>query len=158
MNIATEYAERLNYKGQNIKLYDRSTDFALKMLTSGYPSHGFVIDKEEASQLFERIEPYPEQLIPAIRALQGRALYPVGKDDPAECLCGCLSGEHADGKGERGEEPTNGGGGNASDSEGKPGDDEPAGDVRGDHAEGAEPPTGGFAGSESAPTRPDQSL
>lgn len=46
LEIAHAYGTRLNEKSGNLK------DFGLNALVSGYPSHGFVIDRKEARQLF----------------------------------------------------------------------------------------------------------
>jgi Serine dehydrogenase proteinase len=48
--IAEQYAIRLNLVSNN--LVQSSRVDALDMLLRGYPSHGFVIDREEASRLF----------------------------------------------------------------------------------------------------------
>lgn len=49
LNVATEYGERLIRKSQNLTLAN------LEKLTVKYPSHGFVIDREEACDLFKRV-------------------------------------------------------------------------------------------------------
>ncbi|MGB3536777.1 MAG: hypothetical protein WBA42_01320 [Mesorhizobium sp.] len=49
MRIGQDYGERLNAKWSNLK----ST--ALKSLSESYSSHGFVIDHQETSLLFERV-------------------------------------------------------------------------------------------------------
>ncbi len=46
MNIASDYGKRLAKKTKNVK------DEAIDKLISGYPSHSFVIDREEAQELF----------------------------------------------------------------------------------------------------------
>lgn len=54
MRIAREYGDRLSqhHNGENLK------SSAVQKLTSGYPSHGFAIDKEEAeNHLFTSVEP-----------------------------------------------------------------------------------------------------
>lgn len=57
MMIALEYGKRLNNKGNLV------SEEALRQLTHGYPSHGFIIDREEASGLFKSVEePTVEQL------------------------------------------------------------------------------------------------
>ncbi len=48
VKISKEYGERLSTK--NVK------KSALDILIAGYPSHTFVIDREEAKQLFENVE------------------------------------------------------------------------------------------------------
>jgi Serine dehydrogenase proteinase len=57
MRIAEEYSKRLDKHADNIKSYD-----ALGELLTGYPSHGFVINREEAKTLFTRVrEPSSEE-------------------------------------------------------------------------------------------------
>jgi len=48
MNIARNYGQRLILHGKNIKEHDRS----LSRLILSYPSHGFIIDRSEAKNLF----------------------------------------------------------------------------------------------------------
>jgi Serine dehydrogenase proteinase len=50
IDIAVEYGERLADSSKNVKKQ------ALAQLVTGYPSHGFVIDRKEARTLFERVE------------------------------------------------------------------------------------------------------
>lgn len=50
MAIAIAYGERLNETSRNLK------PNALAELVSGYPSHGFVIDRKEARRLFKNVE------------------------------------------------------------------------------------------------------
>ena len=59
MSIATQYCKRLLDKSGNITLE------ALKHITTMYPSHGFVIDREEAKVLFKcvRKPTQPEMLL-----------------------------------------------------------------------------------------------
>lgn len=47
--VAYEYGERLNTYRRNLK------EGALDRLVSSYPSHGFVIDRKEARELFNRV-------------------------------------------------------------------------------------------------------
>ena len=47
VQIASDYGNRLNIKGKNL----RSTK-SMEILVSGYPDHGFVIDRSEARSLF----------------------------------------------------------------------------------------------------------
>lgn len=49
LTIALEYGERLNQRYQNLK------PEALSKLATSYPSHGFVIDRKEARDLFENV-------------------------------------------------------------------------------------------------------
>jgi len=49
MEVGKAYASRLNLKGRNLK------PRALMNLLVGYPSHGFVIDRQEAAALFSAV-------------------------------------------------------------------------------------------------------
>jgi hypothetical protein len=49
MQITHEYGSRLNEYSHNLK------DGALEKLVASYPSHGFVIDRKEATMLFNRV-------------------------------------------------------------------------------------------------------
>ena len=49
MLVAGEYGKRLNSHSQNLK------KSSLKKLTHGYPSHSFVIDRQEAKELFDNV-------------------------------------------------------------------------------------------------------
>lgn len=51
LKISSAYGERLNEGINNVK------DGALSKLLSAYPSHGFVIDRREASTLFHHVAP-----------------------------------------------------------------------------------------------------
>ncbi|MFP1590459.1 hypothetical protein ACLB1M_00215 [Escherichia coli] len=51
MNIALSYGERLNSHSKNLKESSLG-----KLITSGYPAHGFVIDRKEARELFNHVE------------------------------------------------------------------------------------------------------
>lgn len=54
MNIGLEYGKRLDNKSKNCK-FD-----TLTQLANAYPSHGFVIDRDEVSKLFNKVrEPIP---------------------------------------------------------------------------------------------------
>lgn len=50
LQIAHEYGNRLNEKAKNLK------SNALTKLINNYPTHGFVIDRAESRELFERVE------------------------------------------------------------------------------------------------------
>ena len=56
LQIAHEYGTRLNKKSANLK------DNALSKLINNYPTHGFVIDRAEARDLFIRVEPPDERV------------------------------------------------------------------------------------------------
>ncbi len=51
LSITGAYGERLNMYAKNL------APDALAKLVSGYPSHGFVIDRKEAKELFKRVVP-----------------------------------------------------------------------------------------------------
>ena len=70
LGIASEYADRLDEYSRNLKAGSRDA------LVSGYPDHGFVIDRKEARNLFVRVrEPSPE-LRELCDALGEVAIYP----------------------------------------------------------------------------------
>jgi hypothetical protein len=58
--VAEEYAMRLNLKAKNLRV-DRRPN-GLEMLLRGYPSHSFVIDREEARRLFRQVKPPSGQI------------------------------------------------------------------------------------------------
>lgn len=72
--LAQAYAERLNVHSRNLK-QSRSFD-ALENLLSGYPSHGFVIDRKEAAQLFKLVKPFPDQAVPLVETLGTDVIWP----------------------------------------------------------------------------------
>jgi hypothetical protein len=55
MKVAKEYGERLSKGGKNLE------ENTLETLINGYPSHGFVIDRTEAKELFKSVRP-PNEL------------------------------------------------------------------------------------------------
>lgn len=70
MSIATEYGTRLLEKGKNIEKDD------LEKIASFYPSHGFAIDRQEASTLFKNVrEPSSEEIVLA-KKLGDQARWP----------------------------------------------------------------------------------
>jgi len=74
--IAEKYGERLLRKSQN------ALPGALGLLTTSYPSHGFVIDRREAKSLFRRVRE-PDDLEQALIDLLGEhALEPRGGRSP----------------------------------------------------------------------------
>lgn len=68
LRISKDYAERLSEKSDNFK--DRQRADTLDRLVSGYSSHSFVIDREEARALFKSVHE-PSKEINAIRYLLG---------------------------------------------------------------------------------------
>lgn len=73
MSIGEEYALRLNRGGKNLR-----GEKGLNMLLNGYPSHSFVIDINEARELFTRVKPLEGKLAEAVAALGDMALKPKG--------------------------------------------------------------------------------
>lgn len=61
--IGHEYGKRLSDKSGNLKRG------AIMQLVSGYPSHGFVIDRKEAKELFHKVDKPTEQECQAIAPL-----------------------------------------------------------------------------------------
>ena len=55
INISLKYMQMMNIKSKNLKDYTK--------LIIGYPSHGFVIDYEEAKNLFNNVEEYTSKEI-----------------------------------------------------------------------------------------------
>jgi len=58
MQIAYDYGERLNKMASSLK------NGALVQLVSSYPSHGFVIDRKEAADLFRCVESPGAETLP----------------------------------------------------------------------------------------------
>lgn len=74
LKISKEYGDRLRHDG-NLK------PDAVDNLLARYPSHGFVIDRKEAKDLFAKVEPPDADLI-AVKALFEQVIrYTVNKDD-----------------------------------------------------------------------------
>ena len=104
MNITQEYGERLLESGGNM------SGGALGQIISGYPSHGFVIDREEARQLFDSVNiPTGEQDLLA-KALGIKALLPVSQDDLDPPILEFLSPEPQDSEDTAEESQITGGG------------------------------------------------
>ena len=71
MAVASEYGERLLEKGGNI------TRECLRKVISDYKSHGFVIDRTEADQLFANVREPNDEEIALAEALGDKARLPV---------------------------------------------------------------------------------
>jgi len=80
--IAEAYGSRLNILGKNLK------NNALHNLTVGYPSHGFVIDRREAGELFRKVREPNQHEAALINVLGSIAGHPGG-----EPLVGYLNSE-----------------------------------------------------------------
>ncbi len=72
--LAHAYAERLNSQTNSL-IRGEEVD-ALEMLLSGYKSHGFVIDREEAENLFKRVEPVCPEILDIIDKLEQDSVLP----------------------------------------------------------------------------------
>jgi hypothetical protein len=70
--IAEEYAMRLSGISQNLK----DPQETIEALVRGYPSHGFVIDRTEASALFRRVSELGSSLLTVVNALGPSAVIP----------------------------------------------------------------------------------
>lgn len=70
LEIASEYADRLNKHSMNLKAGSQDA------LVSGYPDHGFVIDRKEAQNLFHRVREPSAELCKLCDALGEVSLYP----------------------------------------------------------------------------------
>jgi hypothetical protein len=71
MDVGHACAQRLNLRGRNLK------PGALKNLLQAYPSHGFVIDRQEAQVLFKRVSAPSTQQTSLLDALGDMALVPM---------------------------------------------------------------------------------
>ncbi|MCY3887957.1 MAG: SppA protein [Chloroflexi bacterium] len=74
LNIAREYALRLDKQPDNLEPGE-----SLEKLVSGYPDHGFVIDRKEAQDLFRRVEPPTEDLRELVTTLGSFAIRPADR-------------------------------------------------------------------------------
>jgi hypothetical protein len=74
MQVAEEYARRLILKGRNLQI--RSDWNAVDALVRGYPSHGFVIDLEEAKRLFRKVDRPTAELTELLSILGDSAVIP----------------------------------------------------------------------------------
>ena len=90
MNIASQYGERLLSVGKNTGIEQ------LDYIVSGYTSHRFVIDREEASDLFRSVRNPTENESVLADLLGTNALYPIDQDDMAFPLVRVLSQEPSD--------------------------------------------------------------
>ena len=58
LQIASKYAEILNRVSKNLRI----ETMAIDRLATGYPDHGFIIDREESETLFHRVEEPVDEL------------------------------------------------------------------------------------------------
>lgn len=128
MNIGEEYAVRLNAHGQNLRGAE-----ALNMLLNGYPSHSFVIDINEASNLFTRVQRLEGMLAAGIEQLGPLALVPKPENGLICYLEGDDGGKSDQQQNDPSEEPSDAA--HRADV-GKLDDIEPAEELRRDHEKG----------------------
>jgi len=76
MNIAMEYGDRLNSYSDNLK------PGSLNQLIAGYPSHSFVVDRNEVSTLFKRVLPFTEKQSKLLSLLQRLLYVHIGEQKP----------------------------------------------------------------------------
>lgn len=81
LKIGEEYGSRLSNISLNLQ------EDALKLLVHGYPSHGFVIDKREATELFIHVRDASDLESALLKTLRGAVRIPQ-RDEP---LIGILS-------------------------------------------------------------------
>jgi hypothetical protein len=95
-DIAFAYGERLNSKSNNLRAE------GLDKLIIGYPSHGFVIDRKEASSVFVRVG-RPEGLLAQISQALYDSSKPTFENDPPSVKLFTLGGQQ-----EASQDPTDG--------------------------------------------------
>jgi len=90
MAIGEEYGKRLDTKFRNLKNQD-----AFNQLLAGYPYHGFVIDLEEAKNLFKRVTMVDAELGKLLSLLDEVCHFPIrnadGRPDRLACLLNKVS-------------------------------------------------------------------
>lgn len=87
LKIAAAYGELLGVKGRNLK------PETLERLTQEYPSHGFVIDRFQAKELFLRVRPPHSTEAELANLLGDAALTPI--DHPQKPILAFLNDEAA---------------------------------------------------------------
>jgi hypothetical protein len=75
-SIAQQYGQRLNETAKNLK------PDALDFLIGGYSNHGFVIDRKEASKLFNRVRPANAGEIALVESLGEIGYRPISGSTP----------------------------------------------------------------------------
>jgi len=73
LSVAVAYGHRLNLVHRNLK------SGAIHQLTTGYPAHGFVIDRRETKDLFQNVREPNDFEKNLIKKLGGAAIYPPDK-------------------------------------------------------------------------------
>lgn len=77
VSIAHDYGIRLDQGSRNLK-----NEYSIRILVSTYSSHGFVIDRNEAKQLFKIVEDPTEDMEAIFSILGEMALFPLEEDEP----------------------------------------------------------------------------
>lgn len=80
MRVGREYGDRLSHVSQNLR------DGTLHKLVNGYPSHGFVIDRQEASELFVNVRIPTEAESSLIDLLGANSRVPKTADEQPICI------------------------------------------------------------------------
>lgn len=73
LKISHDYGERLTHDG-NLK------EGAIEKLLAKYPSHGFVIDRKEAGELFSKVEPPSRELVEIMEYFRPLAEWTIEQD------------------------------------------------------------------------------
>ena len=110
LKISSDYAERLTRSPSTSNLKDG----AIEKLVGSYPSHGFVIDRVEAGELFKNVEVPSKQLSEIAKEARwlmnwmleadGTPYFAYLCDEPKEKANGDNDGTDSAGEGETGEE------------------------------------------------------
>jgi len=72
--IAEDYAARLDAHAHNLESDEEVN--AIELLVRGYPSHGFVIDRTEAAELFHNVGPIENRLKDLIDLMGSSVIHP----------------------------------------------------------------------------------
>lgn len=84
MAIAQAYGERLRVRSKNF------SNEALELLIEGYPEHGFVIDRREAAEIFQRVRSPNDNENKLIDALANDGRYPNTTESILEYLTSAI--------------------------------------------------------------------
>lgn len=90
VRIALDYGQRLT-AGQRTNVKNNT----LAKLVSGYPSHGFVIDRAEAKELFHRVRVPTVEETALAEAISHLTRWPVNSDSPTIAFLGKAQGQPA---------------------------------------------------------------
>ena len=111
LKISSDYAQRLSHPLSASNLQDE----AIEKLVGSYPSHGFVIDRKEATELFKDVELPSEQLLAIADAVElfmrwmleestGQSYFAFLGDEPQEKPDEDHAGTHPNGEGKADEQ------------------------------------------------------